>query len=170
MADDFLSVQLLNDRKLLRDIEAIPDDIRLVIRDKIKYWTEEMRKLVVSNIQERLKRATGDLESNVEVEFTEEGLKVEGHVYISGVPYAKIQEEGGVTPPHIIRPHGKVLAFMAASGDKVFAMHVFHPGGQITGKHFMKDAYREMSPKVTRGLYYQVIEKVRNRIRRSEGG
>lgn len=166
MADDFLNVQLLNDRKLLRDIEAIPDDIRLVIREKTREWTYRMRDLVVQNIQATTKKVTGKLENSPEVEFIENGLRIDGRVYISGVPYARALEKGAQTPPHVIRPaNSKVLAFMSARGDKVFAMHVFHPGGRITPRNFMRDAYREMSPKVTRGLYYQIIEKVRRRLR-----
>lgn len=169
--DDFISVNLLNERKLLRDIEAIPDDIRAILREKIKSWTYQLRDLVESNIVERLRRVTGKLEDSVDVEFTEDGLRIEGHVFIHGVPYARAQEDGAEIPPHMIFPkNGKVLAFMAASGDKVFATHVFHPGGLVPPKHFMKDAYREMSPKITRGLYYQVIEKARNRLRRAGRG
>lgn len=168
MADDFLYVNLLNDRKLLRDIEAIPDDIRLVIREKMRPWMDQLKSLVISNIQSRLERKTGKLEDSIELEITEDGIRFEGRVYSHGVAYAKIQEGGGTTQPHNIFPrNGKVMAFMAASGHKVFATHVFHPGGTIAPSHFMKDAYREMSPKITRGLYYQIIAKVRNRLRRA---
>lgn len=167
-SEDFLYVNLLNDRKLLRDIDAIPDDIRLVIREKMKPWMDQLKALVISNIETRLQRKSGKLEDSIDLDIIEEGIRFEGRVYSHGVPYAKIQEEGGTTPPHqIFSQNGKVLAFMAASGHKVFATHVFHPGGTIAPTHFMKDAYREMSPKITRGLYYQIIEKVRNRLRRS---
>lgn len=166
--EDFLYVQILNERKLLRDIEAIPDDIRIAVREKTKEWTYRLRDLVEDNIRDRLNRVTGKLEDSVQVDFVEEGLRLDGRVYISGVPYAKAQEEGAEIPPHIIRPrNAKVLAFMAATGDKVFALHVLHPGAKIPATHFMKDAYREMSPKVTAGLYYQIVRKVRDRVRRA---
>lgn len=168
MADDFLFVQLLNERKLLKDIDAIPDDIRLIIREKVKDWTYKLQDLVIQNIQQAFFRKEGKLEDSIDVEFVEEGLRIEGRVYSHGVAHAKIQEEGGTTPPHVIFPkNGKVLAFMAASGHKVFATHVYHPGGQILGQHYMKNAYREMSPKITAGLYYELIRKVRNRLERA---
>lgn len=171
MADDLLTVKLLGDRKLLRDIEAIPDDIRLVVNEKIKAWTAQMRDLVVSNIVQRLNRKSGKLEDNVDMEITQEGLRIEGHVFIHGVPHARAQERGASIPPHIIRPkNAKVLAFMAASGHKMFALHVMHPGASVPAANFMKDAYREMSPKITGGLYYQIVRKVRNRLMRSGGG
>ena len=164
---DFLYVNLLNERKALQKIEEIPSVVRGILAQKVRVWTEKLRDLVVENITTRLKQDTGKLAQSVRMEVTQEGLFVEGRVYIAGVPYAKIQEEGGVTPPHIIRPHNaKVLAFYAATGNKVFAAHVLHPGGAIPATHFMKDAYREMSPQVTRGLRRELMRglgKVKSR-------
>lgn len=166
MADDFLFVNLLNDRKLLRNIEDIPDVVRRVLVEKVKFWTEGLRDQVVSNIQSRLNTKSGKLAQNVQVEVIQDGIRFEGRVYIAGVPYAIAQDKGAVTPAHIIRPrNAKVLAFIAATGDKVFAARVFHPGGIIPPTYYMRDAYRFMSPKVTRGLRYQIVEKIRNKMR-----
>lgn len=160
MAEDFISVEVLNERKLLRNIESIPDIVRGVLVEKVEAWTRALMDEVIGNIRSRLNTKSGKLLEGVSMEVTQQGLLVEGRVYIAGVPYAQAQEEGAQTGPHIIRPRdAKVLAFLAASGNKVFAMRVFHPGGQIPGKHFMKDAYRTVSPKVTRGLYYVLVEK-----------
>lgn len=162
MADEFLSVQVLNERKLLRNIESIPDVVRGVLVEKIKGWTQLMMDEVLANITSRLKVGTGKLLDGVQMEIIENGLIVEGRVYIAGVPYAVAQEKGAQTGPHIIRPRdARVLAFLAASGSKVFAMRVFHPGGVIPAKNFMRDAYRTVSPKVTRGLRYNLVEKFR---------
>lgn len=164
MSDDFLSVELLKERKLLQDIDAIPDDIRAILRDKMSRWTQDLADLVSANIADRLKRVSGKLEDSVDWEFDDGGLSVSGHVFIHGVPYARAQEEGAQIPPHLIYPrNGKVLAFMAATGDKVFATRVFHPGGVIPPKHFMKDAYREMSPKITNRLYDNITRKLKKR-------
>jgi len=171
MSDDFLSVELFGHRKLLQDIEAIPDDIRMILRDKFEEWIYRLRDLVQDNIADRLNRVSGRLEDSVEVEILEEGLKINGSVYIAGVPYARIQEKGGTTPAHMIYPeNGKVLAFMAATGDKVFATKVFHPGGTIAPKHFMRDAYREISPKITDGLYYYLVRKLKTRLKGAGNG
>jgi hypothetical protein len=164
MSGDFLTVELLKERKLLQDLDAIPDDIRAILRDKMSRWTRDLATLVSSNIADRLKRVSGRLEDSVDWEFTDDGLMVSGHVFIHGVPYARAQEEGAQTPPHVILPrNGKILAFMAASGDKVFATRVLHPGGVIPPKHFMKDAYREMSPKITSRLYDNITRKLKRR-------
>lgn len=164
MSDDFLSVELLKERKLLQDIDAIPDDIRAILRDKMSRWTQDLASLVSSNIADRLNRVSGRLEDSVDWEFSDEGLVVEGHVFIHGVPYARAQESGAQVPAHVILPrNGKVLAFMAASGDKVFATRVLHPGGVIPPKYFMRDAYREMSPKITSRLYDNITRKLKRR-------
>lgn len=171
MSEDLLSVELLGHRKLLRDVEAIPDDIRMILKAKFEEWVYRLRDLVEDNIADRLQRVTGKLEESVQAEITNEGLVIEGRVYIAGVPYARIQEEGGTTPAHMIYPkNGKVLAFMAATGDKVFATRVFHPGGVIAPKRFMRDAYREISPKVTDGLYYYLVRKLKTRLKGSVDG
>lgn len=164
--DDLYYIDAVNDRKLLQNIEEMPDVVRLILKEKITGWTTMMRDQVIDNIQDRLKRGSGKLENAVRMEIIQDGLRVEGRVYISGVPYAQIQDKGGVTPPHIIRPRdAKILAFYAATGNKVFATRVFHPGGVISPTYYMKDAYRYISPKITRGLRYQIVEKIRNRMR-----
>lgn len=166
MADDFLFVDLTGDRKLLQDIDAIPDIVRDVLKEKIKYWTEVMRDKVLENIEERLRSKTGRLGNAVQMEVVEDGIRVDGHVYIRGVPYAAAQDKGAIISPHEILPrNAKVLAFYAATGNKVFASRVFHPGGIIPPKYFMRDAYRFVSPKITRGLRYYIVEKINRRLR-----
>jgi hypothetical protein len=167
MAEDrFLFVDLTGSRKLLQILDEMPDIVRAILREKITQWTETMRDQVIQNIQERLKIKTGRLEESVRIEFTEDGVKFNGHVYIAGVPYAQAQEKGAVVPPHMIYPvNAKALAFIAATGDKVFAAHVFHPGGIIPATNFMRDAYRFVSPKITRGLRYYIVETINRRLR-----
>lgn len=164
MSEDFLSVELLKHRKLLQDLDAIPDDIRAILRDKMSRWVQELSDLVSSNIADRLNRVSGQLEDAVDWEFSDDGLVVEGHVFIHGVPYARAQEEGASIPAHMIYPrNAKILAFMAATGDKVFATRVFHPGGVIPPNYFMRDAYRELSPKITNRLYDNITRKLKKR-------
>ena len=173
MSEDLFYINLLNERKLLKQMDDMPDAVRAVLLERVKTWTERLRTLVIDNINARLSKhanpkkysaSSRHLVDSVEVEIINEGLRIEGRVYISGIPYAHIQESGGRTSAHVIRPRdAKILAFMAATGDKVFALHVFHPGSTIVGKHFMRDAYREMSPKVTSGLYYQLVRKIKGR-------
>lgn len=163
---DFLYAEIVGDRALTRNLDQMPDIVRAILLDKVRGWTEKLKDKVEANIVARLKQRTGKLLAGVDMEVTSDGLKVEGRVFIAGVPYAKIQEEGGTTPAHMIFPkNGKVLAFIAATGDKVFATRVLHPGGQITGAHFMKDAYREMGPEISKGIKSAIVDGIRKNMR-----
>lgn len=165
--EDFLSVEVIGDRNLLRNLDQMPDIVRVILSQKVKTWTEKLADKVRENIESRLNRHTGKLLGSVKTKYTNRGkLQVEGQVYIAGVPYAEAQEEGATTPPHMIYPtKAKVLAFIASSGDKMFAMHVFHPGAQIPAEHFMKDAYREMGPEISRGIKTAVVQGIRAKMR-----
>lgn len=171
MDDDLISVELLGHRKLLQDIEDLPEDIHAIILQKADQWVHMLYEAVISNMEERLKQKTGELLNSIDYEVDDEGSTIRGRVFSRGVEYAKIQEEGGTIAPHMIYPkNGKVLAFMAATGDKVVATKVSHPGGHIPATHYMRDARREISPKVTNGLYYYIVRKLRNKLRISSNG
>jgi len=167
MSEDFISTEIIGDRTLTRNLEFMPDTVRAILLAKVESWTEKLKDKVEDNIVARLNSVTGKLLAGLDMEVTQEGLRIEGRVFIAGVPYAAAQEKGAVTQPHMILPkNGKVLAFIAATGDKVFATRVFHPGGQIPAKHFMKDAYREMGPELSRGIKNAVVQGIRENMRR----
>src|ERR1043166_5334650 len=112
MSNDFLSIEIIGERKLLRDLEDMPDVVRTILREKLKGWLEETKFEVETNILSRFKSnedkeysgSDRHLADSVEVEFVDDGVRFEGHVYIRGIPYASIQEKGGYTRPHVIEP------------------------------------------------------------------
>ena len=174
---DFLQLTVLGERNLLRNLEQMPDVVRAILLEKTRVLTEDMADKVRQNIESRLSK-TKDRKSKeysgspthmkdaVKVRITEDGVRVDGQVYIEGIPYAKAQEEGAATPPHMIYPKkSKVLAFISATGDKVFATRVFHPGGQIPPTWFMKDAYREMGPRISKEIKNAVVQGIRANMR-----
>lgn len=164
--NDFLYVEILGERNLLRNIDQLPEAVRTILLAKVKGWTEKTADAVRANIEARLSNKSRKLIEGVKEEVFEEGDRIEGRVYIAGVPYATAQEKGASIPPHIIRPrNAKVLAFFGVGGDKVFATRVFHPGGQIPPQYFMKDAYREMGPQISRGIKTAVVEGIRAQMR-----
>lgn len=165
--DDFLYVDVLGERNLIRNLDRMPETVRVILVAKVRDWANKTAAAVRENILQRLK-GSGKLAQSVEVELINDGMRVEGRVYIAGQPHALAQERGAAIPPHIIRPrNGKILAFYGAMGDKVFATRVFHPGGQIPAAHFMKDAYREMGPEISRGIKKAVIDGIRANMRKS---
>jgi hypothetical protein len=176
---DFLSIEVLGERNLLRNLEYMPDTVRVILVAKTRQIVEAVAQSVEDNIRRRLNKtdkikafsgSSKHLADSVEFEVNEETNRVEGRVYISGIPYARIQEDGGVTPAHIIRPkNAKILAFMGYTGEKVFATRVMHPGGQIAGVHYMKDARREHAVTIARDVKNAVVQGIRQNMRASSG-
>lgn len=164
---DFLSLEIIGDRRALQNLEYMPDTVRAILLEKTEDWVEQLEDRVVQNILSRLgKNSSGRMAAAVRSTAGMNGKRVEGRVWIEDIPYAGIQERGGTTPPHIIRPrNAKVLAFIGATGDKVFAMRVFHPGGTITPTWFMKDAYREIGPIISRGIKTAIVQGIRANMR-----
>lgn len=162
MSDDLVEIEVLSNRKRIEGLDDLPEQVYEALEERLRSLMQQMEDMVQDNISDRLKRVSGKLEEAVRMEVITDGMRLSGRVYIEGVPYARIQEQGGTTGAHMIYPKAaKVLAFMAATGDKVLATRVLHPGGTIAGSHFMRDAYREISPKVTDSLYYYTVRKLK---------
>lgn len=166
MRDDVFYAEVVGEDRI-RNFDRMPEVAQRIILDKIQDFTDKMARLAGDLMEQRLQPKTGrlsadDIQTKVEVV----GGKIQGRVFIENNPYVAIQEKGGVTPPHMIYPkNGKILAFMGATGEKVFASRVMHPGGVIQGKHFMKDAYRQMGPEISRGLKKAIVEGIRANMR-----
>ena len=167
MSDDPFFVTVIGANRL-NSFDRQPEVVRKILLDKVAVLTEKLAQVAGRLMSERLKSKTGRLTpSDIQTEVNEVGGGVVGRVFIQGVPYARIQEEGGQTSPHIIYPkNSKVLAFIGATGDKVIASRVFHPGGHIPGQHFFKDAYRQMGPEISRSLKKALVEGIRQNMRR----
>ena len=166
---DFLELEILGNREILRNLDQMPATVRAIVLEKTRSWIQQIHQRVLENMAARLQMKTGDLERALRMEVSEDGGRVMGRVYIDTeeAPHARAQEKGAVIPAHIIRPrNAKILAFYAASGDKVFALHVLHPGATIPGKWFMRDAYREIAPQISRGLKKAVVDGIRANMRR----
>lgn len=165
--NDFIYSNIVGDRALTRNLDQMPDIVRVLLVKKVESWTEALKGKVEENIITRLREKTGKLLQGLDMEVIDDGVRVEGRVFIHGVPYAEAQEKGAVTPPHMIYPkNGKILAFIAATGDKVFATRVYHPGGVIPAARFMKDARRDMGPQISRGIKTAIVQGIRENMRR----
>lgn len=159
-------VDVIGDRNALRNIDQLPDTVRVILLEKTRVWVTTLQGKVEDNILDRLEQKSGRLLAGVRSEVVEDGIRIEGRVFIEGVPYARAQEDGASIPPHIIRPrNAKVLAFMAATGEKVFARHVFHPGATLQPKNFAKDAYREMGAEISKGIKNAIVQGIRQKMR-----
>lgn len=112
---------------------SLPAAVRTRLRAFMASETLNLRNLVRSNIAQYF-RSTGPLYQSVRSDTLENTDGITGRVYTEGVPYARIQEQGGtVQIPEISPVRAKALAFMAGgklgfssgggeSGGVVFAM------------------------------------------------
>lgn len=92
----------------------------------------------------RAGKRSGRLDASITATVTALGsTRMEVLLQTTGVPYAKIQEEGGSIPPRTINTtKASALAFMwmgsgAAKGDTAFFHHVNWPGARIPAKHYI---------------------------------
>ena len=109
-ADDFLYLNILGESNLLRNIDQMPEVVRELLLEKAEDWAEELEADVADNIQSRLREKSGKLLRGLGREVKQEGKRILARVFIRGVPYARPQEEGAMTPPHMIFPNkGRVL-------------------------------------------------------------
>ena len=166
MSDPFYATVVGEDR--IRNFERLPEIAQAIIFQKVEDFTERMAREAANLMDQRLGTKTGRLSGEaIETEVRVINGKIQGRVFIEGIPYARIQEEGGRTPAHMIYPReAKLLAFQGATGEKVFATRVMHPGGFIEGKRFFKDAYRQMGPELSKGLKKALVEGIRANMRR----
>lgn len=120
---------------------------------------------ILIEIQRQLKRRSGMLMNSIGNSKTvddENGLIV-GSIGPVGVVYAAIQEFGGQTRPHIIRPrYKKFLRFASSSGQFMtikgrrlktntiyaFAKEVHHPGSKIPARPYLRPALLKSREKI----------------------
>lgn len=166
MSADFISVSVVGDRNLLRNLDQMPDTVRAILAAKVGTLTEDLEDAMVESIEANLGSKTGRLAASVKSEVIIENGRIDGRVYIDNVPYAKIQDVGGVIPAHMIYPQAsKVLAFIGATGDKVFATRVFHPGATIPPTYYSREARRSIAVRASRDIKNAVVQGIRARMR-----
>ena len=167
MSSDFLYAEVVGDRNALRNLDLMPDTVRAVLLAKVERNVEKLKDAVEDQLAKDSK--SGKLLSAVRTEvINNKPGKVEGRVYIDETvaPYARAQDKGATIPPHMIFPkNGKLLAFMGATGDKVFATRVFHPGGVIPPKNFMANARRTLGGAFSRDIKRAIVEGIRQNMR-----
>jgi hypothetical protein len=167
--DDFLSLIVVGDKAVLRNFEQLPLVAQAIIVDKVEQLTQQLEDAVVQSIENLTTTQTGKLIGAVESHVSVQDGRIEGEVYIdsSMAPYARALDKGAQIPAHIIRPvNSKLLAFRAASGDKVLALRVFHPGAYIEPRNFMREARYEADPaKMTRALKTALVKGIQAHMR-----
>lgn len=164
-----IDVRLLGLRELQAKLGQLGPSVRNRLRDYMAIFTIRLRDQVKSNIAERF-RSTGPLYQSVQAEMEETKDSFTGRVYTQGVPYARIQEEGGTTRAHEILPvRGQALAFMSPAGMQfkgggqnslTIVKKVNHPGSRIPERSYARLALVQMRTPFTDGIRQVVADGI----------
>lgn len=146
--------------------------------DALHQFGKELDKPVVNAVRRGLHRArvrAGELfrlhgigktvfgakrgKTTVRAYFKRSGVRHTGDVYVGGL-WAKglpaLQETGGRTQPHEIKPtSGKALAFATPAGLQ-FAKSVQHPGGNLPAYPVLKESVTAEAPSIAADLDVQI--------------
>lgn len=152
---EFLGVRLIGLAQLNASFDQMPVTLQDRLRIFMARFTLMLRDRVKANILERFRVITGMFPEAVQSQQIEEVGRVIGRVFIDTLPWAAIDEYGGVTRPHTITPSSAaVLSFLMphrlgfSGGVKasayVFAKKVNHPGSNIPERTYMRLALVQM--------------------------
>jgi hypothetical protein len=116
--DDFLYVEVLGDRNLLRNLDQMPDVVREILVVKVTQWTKQLehrcRKHPLSPEAKDPVSCVG-----LDSEVIEDGKRVEGRVFIHGVPMPRPKKKVAVRSSHDLSRQGEdpsLLWFHRAEG------------------------------------------------------
>lgn len=176
-----ITTKVLGTAEVIAHLKVVPPALQTRIREFVADRMLSMRDGTLSNILSMFRALpTGLLYRGVKTRMDEEsGARISGVVYIEGaeVPYAEIQERGGRTSAHDIRPKkpGGALAFLSAGigagplgfakggmqQSMVIVKAVHHPGSNIPEHPYMRFALARETPIFTRGMRAIVDEVTR---------
>ena len=141
--------------QLTERIAAYPATIEAALAAKAADLADRLRVHVVQDklSGQVLKVRTGALRDSIQAEVALDGDRVKARVFSSGdVKYAAIQEYGGRTAAHEIRPDkAKALAFQAG-GRTVFARIVHHPGSSIPEHAYLRSSLADYAGEIVSEL------------------
>ncbi len=156
------AIELAGADEAISAIAALPGQLQTALRAKADALADLLRRRIRTKLSgEMLKQRSGALAGGIEVAVEATDGKVAIVASMSeGVPYAAIQENGGVTAPHDILPDkAKALAFLRG-GKEIFAMTVHHPGSRIPARPYLASSVAELADQLTAGLGSELIDEV----------
>lgn len=135
------SITLKGADTLVAKMRKAPDSLKAQLRAMLTPLASDMRSQAAGDAPTK----TGALAGAIEAKIIETKTAVAVNLGVSRIPYASAQEDGASIPAHIIQAaNGKALAFQwTGSGNKAGMLAAFslvhHPGGEIQGKHYIRN-------------------------------
>ncbi len=141
-----LNITIPNLDDVLAWLAALPDSLKTALLAKSQDLAIALQEKVGDKLSGVvLQSRTGLLKDSIESTTEESDTQINSSVFVGGdVPYAAIQEYGGVTKAHIIDAvNGKVLAFNMG-GKQSFFRSVNHPGSVIPERSYLRSSLEDM--------------------------
>jgi phage gpG-like protein len=155
-----IKAYVMGHEEVIARLTRLDGELQKVIGDTTKSLALQLLRMVKEEklSGQVLKNRTGTLRRSINLRVLESGTSTTGEVF-TNLEYARINEYGGVTKPHVIRPrNGKALRFMMG-GKAVFAKEVNHPGSKMPERSFLRSALSDMRPTIQR-QYEEAVKKV----------
>ena len=131
-------INLSGDIRAVARITKVRDSVRDSVRERVRILTDALYDRVRENLSGGiLKIRTGNLLDHLEKIFLESATAITGQVRIRGVPYAAIQDLGGVTAPHVIAAINRTAVSFDFHGYMAAFAYVNHPGSRITPSGYL---------------------------------
>ena len=132
--------------------------VRVAVAAKVEALQQALLAKVDANLSgDVLQTRSGALKASIVAETSLGPEVLSVSVASRGVPYAAIQEFGGVTAPHTIIPvKAQALAF-AGAGGATFARVVHHPGSRLPPRRFLGSALDALHDDILLGLKDSVL-------------
>ena len=135
------------------------DTLSRAVEAKAEILRDALLAKVEANLSgDVLQTRSGALKASIVADLVADATSIVASVASAGVPYAAIQERGGVTPPHDIVPvKARALAF-AGTGGAMFARRVHHPGSKIPARAPLGSALVSLREEILGGLKGAVLD------------
>lgn len=155
-----LSIKVVGDDVVMAKLDAMPNAVHQALLRKVTVLAFALLAKVKGKLSgEVLNVRSGLLRDSAFQEVQDSGTSVYGRVAEPGaVPYAAIQEFGGVTPAHVIEARNAQALAWVAGGKTMFARRVNHPGSRIPERSYLRSALDEMHDEIVAGLREAVAE------------
>lgn len=148
-------------KKIIVETKDVPNKIeQALLKFSLRAIRSSKKDYLSGPRPQKLGVGTGLLRSSISAEV---GKTPKGAFMKMGtwVPYARIHEEGGQTPAHVILPkNGKFLVF-TIGGKKIFTKKVNHPGSVIKARPFLRPAIDDNLPSLKTDLK-TVLNRLKN--------
>jgi hypothetical protein len=158
-----VNIRLKNEQRVKADFgKRLTNDVKNAMQVKAESLAKKLVQHVRSNQLrgQMYKRRTGELARSVAAKIK----ATQGYVQIkleATAPYARILNDGGRIPPHVIRAQGKAMKFRAVlRGKALFATTVNHPGAKFKGKPFLAASLKAMTPEINSELKAALIKSI----------